>query len=332
MLVKFFQWIKLHPTLATIASLSLGFFLVNLAAYKHARAMLHFSSHGQRTGPPESLSWLQKVKVLLAGVNVPKPLNGSTPADWGLSFAVHRFKGNAELILEAWYIPHPRPQGIVLMFHGYAVSKAQLLPEAHAFNELGYAAFMVDFRGSGGSSGNETSIGFYEAEDVMKAVEYLRSISDGAPLILYGQSMGSAAILRALYAYRLRPDAIILEAVFDKMLSTVQNRFLTIGVPSFPGAQLLIFWGSAPNGYSGFKHNPVEYATRVHCPTLMLHGTADSRTTIHQAKTVFRNLTGAKQFEAFAGVGHESYLAADPEKWKRTVSRFLAQLQGQRTD
>lgn len=325
MLSQFLQLIRRRPILSIILLLSTAFILLNLTAYKHAYAMLHFTQQGKRTERPESLSFLQKVKILLTGVNIPKPLNDSTPDQCDLPFEVHHFKINNGLELEAWYIPHPQAKGIVLMFHGYASSKSSLLPEANALNEMGYATFLVDFRGSGGTDGNETSIGFYEAEDVLKAIEYVRGMSLNQPIILYGQSMGGAAILRAIYANDVQPDAIIIEAVFDKMLSTVQNRFSAMGLPSFPGAHFLVFWGGVQNGFSGFRHNPVEYAIEVQCPVLILHGTDDPRATIDQAKAVFQNLSGPKQFERFAGVGHESYFEVEPDKWKRTISGFLAQ-------
>jgi alpha-beta hydrolase superfamily lysophospholipase len=139
--------------------------------------------------------------------------------------------------------------------------------------------------------------------------------------------MGGVAILRAIHAHNIQPDAIMIETVFDKMLSTVQNRFSTMGVPSFPGAHLLVLWGGIQQGYSGFEHNPVDYAADVQCPILMLHGTNDPRVTIEQAKSVYDNLNGRKGFEEFVGVGHESYLMANSDQWKRSVSEFLVQYQ-----
>ena len=299
--------------------------LLNLVAYRQAYAMLNFTQIGKRTDSPESLSFWQKVKTVLLGVKIPKPINYSTPADWGLPFEVHRLRVKDAVELEAWHIPHLQAKGVVLLFHGYASCKSSLLPEANALHGLGYATFLVDFRGSGGSNGSETSVGFYEADDVTKAVEYVRQKLPHQSLILYGRSMGGAAILRAVWANGIQADAIILEAVFDKMLSTVQNRFAAMGLPSFPAAQLLIFWGSIPKGYPGFKHNPVAYAQRVQCPTLMLHGAHDPRATLQEGMAVFRNLSGPKQFEVFAGAGHEAYLAAQPEQWRRAVAQFLAQ-------
>lgn len=47
--------------------------------------------------------------------------------------------------------------------------KASMLPAAKAFHDLGYKVVLVDFRGSGGSTGEGTTVGYREAEDFVKA-------------------------------------------------------------------------------------------------------------------------------------------------------------------
>jgi hypothetical protein len=94
--------------------------------------MTHFVSGGERTSSPESLSFFQKAKVVLGGVNIPRPVNDRTPESLGLRFEVHRFGGSDGNSLEAWSIGHPGSKGIVVLCHGYSASKANLLPEAAA--------------------------------------------------------------------------------------------------------------------------------------------------------------------------------------------------------
>jgi uncharacterized protein len=299
------------------------FVLFNFVAYQQAYAMLHFTTSGTRTAHIESLSVWQKIKVLFTGVHIPKPLNATTPKNFGLSFETHKINVTDEIVLEAWYIPHPQPKGIILLFHGYAASKSSLLAAARAFHEMSYNTFLVDFRGSGGSNQNTTSLGYYEANDVSKATQYVQTQFRHQPMILYGQSMGSTAILRAIHTHHIQPNAIIIEGTFGNLLTTIKNRFDLMGLPSFPAAHLLVFWGGIQSGFSGFEHNPIDYAKQVHCPTLMLHGTEDRRANIHEAEIVFNNLKGPKQLERFEGLKHESYLATRFEQWKRSVSEFL---------
>ena len=288
----------------------------------HARAMTHFVSNGRRTGSPESLSVPQKVKVLLTGVTVSKPVNRVTPDTLGLEFETHRFSGGAGE-LEAWFVPSGRPRGLILMFHGYASCKSELLREAAAFHELGYATFLVDLRGSGGSSGFDTSVGVHEANDVARACEYATDKWPETPVIVFGESMGSVAVLRAISVHNLQPRAVVLECPFDRLVSTVGNRFRTMGLPATPFTQLLVFWGGVQQGFNGFAHNPADYAKSVTVPALMLHGSGDTRVTLAQAETIFENLSGRKQFDVFDGVGHESFVARDAIRWKQLVGRFL---------
>lgn len=82
--------------------------------------------------------------------------------------------------------------------------------------------------------------------------------------------MGAAAILRAVAVHGLRPDGLIVEAPFDRLVSTIGNRFTAMGLPATPFNHLLVMWGSLEIGANGFNHNPAEYAAQVHCPTLVL--------------------------------------------------------------
>jgi len=113
------------------------------------------------------------------------------------------------------------------------------------------------------------------------------------------------------------------EAVFDKMLNTVGHRFGAMGLPAFPGAQLLVFWGGIQAGFNGFAHNPVDYAAGVRCPILFLHGDDDPRARLEEARRVFAAVPGPKRFKEFPTLGHEPAVVRFPSQWKETVGGFL---------
>jgi alpha-beta hydrolase superfamily lysophospholipase len=324
---KRIRWIRCHAKLVICLMMLFGFASLNAVAYMHAYAMTHFVDGGNVPLRPEQLSFLGKVWVIMTGVTVPKPFVPATPAGARLAYTVHRIPSTDNIELELWHIPHPTSKGLVLVFHGYAACKAHMLPEAEAFHELGYATLLVDLRGCGGSSGRETSIGVTEAEDVAAAFRYAQTTWPGEPLLLFGTSMGSAAILHAVQQHELQPKAVMIECPFDRLLSTVKHRFTAMGLPSFPFAQLLVFWGGVQQGFNGFGHNPMDYARGVHCPVLQLQGAADQRVHPEEAAAIFANLgTENKRFELLEGVEHESYVHAKPREWKRLVREFLEQL------
>lgn len=302
-----------------------GCLALNVLAYRHARAMTRFSEGGPRTPRPEALGTSEKLGVLLSGVRLPRSRNNRTPAALGLAFEPRSARTSDGLELEAWYLPRREPRGTVLSFHGYADRKASLLEAARAFHELGWAGLLVDFRGSGGSQGERTSIGFHEAEDVVAALSLARAEGLPAPHVLFGVSMGAAAALRAVGALGARPQALVLQYPFATLSSAVAHRFRSLGAPE-PLAPLLVFWGGLQQGFNGFRHAPVDYARGVTVPTLLMQGDRDDRVSLAEARAIHAALAGPKQLEVFEGVGHVSLVAARPEQWTRVVSAFLAAL------
>lgn len=99
-----------------------------------------------------------------------------TPGQLGLPYERHGFRSLDGTFLEAWLLPQPKPRAVVALFHGYGANKGDLLREGREFLWMGLEVLLVDFRGSGGSEGDETSIGFHEAQDVRAAVRYARAL------------------------------------------------------------------------------------------------------------------------------------------------------------
>jgi hypothetical protein len=299
----------------------------NVLAYRHAHAFTRFASSGRRTPTAEALSASEKVKTLFAGPVIPRPTNRLTPSSVGLEYETRTFVTGDGVSLEAWLVPAAQPRGLVVMFHGYADSKSSLLPEARALHELGWSTLLVDFRGSGGSGGDETTLGFREAGDVAAAFDHARSLST-RPVVLFGASMGAAAVLKAMAEYRLDADALLLESPFDRMLTAVAHRCHAVGLPAFPVAQLLVFWGGWQQHFDGFRHNPVDYAASVDRPTLLMQGEADERVSVEEAKAIFDRLRGPKELKLFPGVRHMSLVRARPDEWTAAVEAFLERASG----
>lgn len=308
----------------TLAALLVGFVALNALAYLHARAMMSLTAGGSRTLKPEKLSWAERAKVLCLGVTVPRPVSTRSPEELAPDCQRLPIQRPFDCVrLGAWYVDRGPKTPLVVLFHGYGAEKTSLIPQAKVFLKLGASVLLVDFRGSGESSEAYTTIGFREADDVAAVVEYTHAVLPHSAVILYGQSMGAVAILRAVSANGVKPEAVILEAVFDTMLNTVRHRFEAMGVPSFPSAELLVFWGGVQAGFNAFAHEPVVYAKSVTCPALFMHGTDDPRARLEEGLRVYAAVTGAKQFKQFAAVGHESYALRYPAEWEVTVDSFL---------
>jgi alpha-beta hydrolase superfamily lysophospholipase len=285
--------------------------------------MMYFSTGGARTQSPERLGLAQKAKVLLTGVNLPRPVARMTPRDVGMTGEAVWIPGGEQGRLAAWHIAVPQSRVRAVLFHGYGAEKSRLLGEARAFHDMGCDVLLVDFCGGGSSPGNRTTLGMAEADDVAAAVRYAEAMGGERRLLLYGQSMGAVAILRAVDVHGIRPDAIVLEATFDSLRKTVANRFRAMGLPAVGGTELLVFWGGVVAGSNGFAHRPVKYAQSVECPVVMLHGERDPRARLDEGRRVYEAIPARKQFVVFPGVAHEACIDHDPDLWREAVGQLV---------
>jgi uncharacterized protein len=284
------------------------FFAINLLGYIGAYSLTHFKSTGE------------------FGLGSLKPISSKLPTDVGLKYQTKRISIGQSEWLETWSIPvAPVPsKGTILLFHGNKGSKAkQLLPPAQVFHDLGYDTVLVDFRGVGGSSGNTTTIGMREAQDVAEIASYAKRSQLQRPVVLYGVSMGAAAILKAVAQENVNPDAIILELPFARLLDAVRSRIRVTHVPTFPLAEAIVFWGGVQHGFNGFAHNPVDDARQVKCPTLVFHGKRDKWTTGAEIDRIYQNLQGVKQLSIFPNAGHDLLVTIDRNRWRQDLERFL---------
>ncbi len=302
-----------------VLSFLLLFVLLNVVVGVQTYNFTHFKTENvSKTKRPEKLSSMEKARVLISGVQIPKPKNTNIPST---EFITHYITGPETL--EAWELPRENATASVLMFHGYGSSKSQILAYADVFYSLGYRPILIDFRAAGGSSGIECSIGYHEAEDVAAAFRFAQEKFPQQPIVLFGVSMGSAAIMRAMDLYALQPDKLILECPFGTMKKTVETRFDKMGVPKFPLVDLMLLHGSFQMKANIYNHNPVEYARHIDRPTLLLYGQQDKRVSQQETDEIFAALAGPKTYYGFPDSGHEVYLNKYPAEWKAVVESFL---------
>jgi len=299
-------------------SLAIVFILMNVVAYFHAYKFTHFADPGiKKTANAQKLSTATKIKTLLFGINNPRPENNRQPER---VFQTIKLQSNKEI--ECWYINAESSIGTVIIFHGYSGEKSSMLDKAEEFIRLGYNTLLVDFMGSGGSEGRQTTIGYKEAEEVKTCFDYL--VDKGEKRIfLFGTSMGSAAILKSINDYSLPPSGIIIECPFGSLYETTAVRFRSMNAPAFPMADLLVFWGGVQNGFWGFSYKPTEYARKVTIPTLLMYGEKDEKVSRKETDNIYKNLSGPKKLVAFSKAGHENHLIDHKEDWVEEVKDFL---------
>lgn len=294
------------------------FIFLNIIAYFHAYKFTHFADDSiKKTEKPENLSFLEKGSTLLFGINNPRPKNDKTPEQ---EYETIKLSSNKEL--ECWSIKRENAKGTIIIFHGFSGQKSSMLDKSNEFLKLGFNTFLVDFMGSGGSEGNQTTIGYHEAEQVLTCFNYLKTQGE-KNIYLFGTSMGSVAIMKAINDFEISPKAIIIECPFGSLYKTICVRFETMNIPCFPMAGLLTFWGGIQNGFWAFEHHPINYAKKIKCPTLLIYGNQDERVTKNEIDDIYTNLKGKKRLKIYPHAGHENYLINYRKEWVSDIQIFL---------
>jgi len=294
------------------------FIAMNVIAIFQAYKFTHFVNPDPSIQKrSKELSTTDKIKILFLGIDNERPMDDSLPKQ---KFETIKLQSNKTI--ECWSIKTDSAKGTVILFHGYVDDKSKELNKSDVFLKLGYNTFLVDFMGSGGSEGNQTTIGYKEAEEVKTAYDYL--IKSGEKNIyLYGTSMGAAAILKAINDYNIKPKGILIECPYGSLYQATVNRFKLMGVPSFPLAGMLVFWGGIENGFWAFSLKPTDYAKAVTCPTLLMYGGKDQKVIPEETNDIYSNLNGWKELKIYPLSAHEDYLIKYRERWTRDVNTFL---------
>ncbi|MGC4102198.1 alpha/beta hydrolase [Ferruginibacter sp.] len=299
-------------------SVAIVFVLMNVVAAFHAYKFTHFTAANvTKTQSPQKLAGFAKLKPLLFGIDNPRPKSDTVPAQ---KFETIHLQSNK--MIECWSIKTDSAKGTVILFHGYGGEKSSLLTYSDEFARMGYNTILVDFMGCGGSEGNQTTIGYKEAEEVKTVFDH--AVQQGEKKIyLFGSSLGAVAIMKCIRDYAIKPEGIILECPFGSMYKTTCARFNNMKVPSFPMAALLVFWGGVENNFWAFGHKPTEYAKKIQCPTLLLYGEKDEHVSRGEIDDIYNNLAGKKQLKTFPLAGHENYLKQYKAEWVQDVQQFI---------
>lgn len=297
------------------------FLVLNIVAAFHAYKFTHFYSDIEVVKKkPEEMNVWDKTRAILFGINYAKSKNAVKP---DTVFTTINLETENGLNIEAWQMQHVGAKGTVILFHGHGSSKSKLLNEATYMYAAGFTTLLVDFRAHGGSDGKICTIGYDEAEEIKLAFDYIQSKGE-KNIILWGISMGAAAITHAMSKYELQPRKIILEMPFGSLKEAVKGRVRMMGIPEEPVSTLLGFWGGAEQGFWAFNHNPAVYVKKINCPVLLQWGANDARVTKKETMEIFTNIGSAKKkLVIYETAKHESLCTREPQKWQKEINEFL---------
>jgi pimeloyl-ACP methyl ester carboxylesterase len=186
----------------------------------------------------------------------------------------------------------------------------------------GFAVLVPDLQGHGESTGDRITFGYREGMDAAACIEYLRTRFPNLRVGAVGVSLGGAAL--TLAAKRARPDAAVLEAVFPTITEALDNRLaIRIGPLSRLLTPLLLLQLKPRLGIAPGDLRPIDEIGNLHCPALVLSGTADRHTTEAQTRALYAAARDPKELWLVPGAGHVDLLRCDPKGYAAHVLGFL---------
>ena len=298
------------------------FIVLNIITAFHAYKFTHFYEANEApVNKSEMKSGWDVTKDILFGINAYKQKN-KVLAD--STFENVYLTTSDNIKLQGWYMkPAGIAKGTVILFHGHGNKKSSVLEEAAGFRQMGYNTMLLDFRAHGNSEGNTSSIGYYETEDVKLAYDFIKNKGE-KNIILWGISMGAAAVSKAMNDYPLQPSKVILEMPFASIVQAAEGRIKMMGLPGQPLATLITFWGGVEHGFWAFNMKPAEFVKQIKCPVLLQWGQKDPRVKQEETDLIYANITAPKKLVVYETAAHESLCEKEPAKWTNEVRDFLS--------
>ncbi len=238
------------------------------------------------------------------------------------------FQTDENLTLSGWYLAHPSPTDLLIICHGYAMNRHELLDLAQELRQRGHAILLFDFRGHGSSDGRRSTMGLREANDIIAALNYSQQRPELAdlPIGVAGISMGGAASLLAA-ARDQRIAAVVADSSFAALADTVRGNLRELSHRAITPLSPLIIRFSELLTHARVRINrPVDaIAAIAPRPVLIIHDSNDTFIPVDNAYALHTAAREPKALWIRPGQGHASLWACCASEYIEQIDRFFTQ-------
>jgi len=269
--------------------------------------------------------------------------NFRNPKDaWGRPFEEVEFRAADGTTIRGWWIPakgltssasatgraEKCPRTLVFC-HGIAGNRSVFLPFVEAADWLDANILMFDLRGHGDSDGRTVTLGYWEKEDVLAAIAFVRreKPDEAREVIGMGVSLGAATLAEAAALVEPPLDGVILDSAFTStqdMTHAVVKNFppachpwlLTLGLP-------MAEWHA---GCPMMDVRPESSVARLRAPVLLLHSRGDPLIPSEHAHRLLAQAAEPKRLCIFELPGHCDAFFAQRERYRDEVVAFGARV------
>lgn len=226
------------------------------------------------------------------------------------------------LTLRGWYVPS-RSRAAVVLVHGFAGHRAQLLFEARALARAGHGVLLFDLRAHGESDGDRVTWGDSERRDVKAALDFVsaRPDVDPARVGLFGFSMGGTTAL-LVASEDTRVKAVAAAGAYPALEADVYSGYGRWGALSAEP----VLWTLRRAGVDVDAVRPIDGLCRLDGrPLLLVNSDVDPDAPAKLQASLFRAACEPKALWVVEGAGHGEYEKVAPEEYERRLRQHFGQ-------
>ena len=190
----------------------------------------------------------------------------------------------------------------------------------------GYNVLTFDYRNSGESGGQTTTVGFYEQQDLLGAIDHVLKQDPHAEIGLIGWSQGAATTLLTAHKSPAVKVAIADSSFSD--LGTYLNTNLPkwSHLPSLPFNPLILdIWVPLMINVNPTSVSPIVEAGKFKGPLLLIASTDDHTIPYGNSQLIYKDDPNKNvTFDTFHGPDHTMEFVDQPKKYEKDLLDFLA--------
>jgi uncharacterized protein len=238
-----------------------------------------------------------------------------------------QFRSSDGVLISALQLSPSQPNGhVILICHGLAHDKLSGIRYVQYLLKDGYELVLMDFRNHGQSEGTITTYGYYERQDLLGTIRYVRDQGFRGRIGILGASMGaSVALMTAADTDEI--SAMVLDSPFASLkkmctawaCKTTKFPELFVQLP----VHLAYCWLFLMYRFWVPEIEPSVSARRLRCPVFLIHGGADQRIPSEHSREIFENVPGEKDLWIAEDVDHLGVYLNHAEEYERRVLEFF---------
>ncbi|MGE0529565.1 MAG: alpha/beta hydrolase [Bdellovibrionales bacterium] len=223
------------------------------------------------------------------------------------------------LKVHGWYFRSPKQpaRAVIVFFHGNAQNRSSHFLALYWIVEKGYDLAVFDYPGYGQTAGTPTP-----ASTVHAAAQVLRALhreTSPLPLVVYGQSLGGAIAMRAVWELReeFRPNLMVIDSSFLWYTRTARA---VLGKSAWTWLLQPLAWITLSDKWApGARLEDLEGL-----PIVVIHSREDEVIPYRLGKEVFDSARGPKEMWTKERGKHNETFGGD--EGKRLKERLIERL------